>query len=722
MQHKLQATKRLLLLAVLILTGLQSYSQTPPSNLEGEELKEWFRTNYYDGKHNSLGYSTARKYMYNYIDNQNNTITCVYSGYEKSWTYGGTGTNPSPINCEHTIPQSFFDKDEPMRSDIHHLFPTYENWNSARSNYPFDDIPDAQTTKWMYLDSYQTSIPASNIDMYSEYYSNTFEPREDHKGNVARAVFYFFTMYPTQAGNISSVADPDLLYQWHIADPVDADEISRNDKIETYQGNRNPYVDYPGKVALAWGFEEPLPTNEYCSSKGNNASYEWISEIQIGTFSHSSGSSSYSDYTGTTVNLSTGNTSISLVPGFSGSTYNEYWKIWIDLNADGDFDDANENVFDQGSMSSSTVTGNLYIPSGYELSTRMRVSMKYNGEPTSCETFSYGEVEDYTVQISSSVTPPVADFNANTTTIIAGESISFTDLSTNSPTSWSWTFSGGSPTSSTLQNPTITYNTAGTYAVSLTAANSGGNGSETKTAYITVSESSVSYCTSQGNNYNYEYISEVEIGSYSNTSSGSNYSDFTNEIIPVSTGSNSIALTPEFPGGTYTEYWKIWIDFNKDGDFTDSGEEVFSSTGSTSTVNGTISIPSGFNGETRMRITMKYASAPSSCETFSYGEVEDYTVSTTATKSAGQNLQQIINSKNILIYPTPANEYINISITDESNLCGTASLTDLQGKLLKVFILTENTENIDVSDILPGIYLLKVNIDNNNFIKQIIIE
>lgn len=720
MNHKLQATKRLLILTVLIVTGLRSYSQTPPSYLDGEDLKAWFRTNYYDGKHNTLGYSTARKYMYNYIDNHNNTITCVYSGYEKSWTYGGTGTNPSPINCEHTIPQSFFDEGEPMRSDIHHLFPTYENWNSARSNYPFDDIPDAQTTKWMYLSNYQTSIPTSNLDLYSEYYSSTFEPREDHKGNVARAVFYFFTMYPTQAGNISSVADPELLYQWHLADPVDDLEIARNDKIETYQGNRNPYIDYPEKVALAWGFDEP--TTEYCSSKGSNASYEWISQIQIGSFSHTSGSTSYSDFTGTTINLSTGYTSISLTPDFSGSSYNEFWKIWIDLNADGDFDDANENVFDQGGMSSSTVNGTIYIPSGNELTTRMRVSMKYNGEPTQCETFDYGEVEDYKVHISSSVSPPVANFSANTTNISTGESISFSDLSTNSPTGWSWTFTGGSPSSSTLQNPTVTYNAAGTYAVSLTATNSGGSDSEMKTGYITVSNPSVSYCTSKGDNFKYEYISSVKIGSFTNASSGSNYSDYTNKVIPVSAGSHSISLTPEFPSGTYTEYWKIWIDFNKDGDFTDSGEEVYSSPGSSSTVTGTINIPTDFNGETRMRITMKYASTSSSCETFSYGEVEDYTVSTTATKSATLVHQQNDSLKDLLLYPSPADEYINIVLPDKPSRNGTATLTDMQGKTLKTFSLSESIECLNVTDIAPGLYLIELKSGNNNFVKQIVIE
>ena len=82
--------------------------------------------------------------------------------------------------------------------------------------------------------------------------------------------------------------------------------------------------------------------------------------------------------------------------------------------------------------------------------------------------------------------PPVANFTANNTNISEGQSVNFTDLSTNNPTSWSWSFEGGSPSSSSSENPTVTYNTAGTYDVSLTAYNSAGNDTETKTTYITV--------------------------------------------------------------------------------------------------------------------------------------------------------------------------------------------------------------------------------------------
>ena len=82
---------------------------------------------------------------------------------------------------------------------------------------------------------------------------------------------------------------------------------------------------------------------------------------------------------------------------------------------------------------------------------------------------------------------PIANFSADKTNICVGMTVNFTDLSTFVPSSWSWTFQGGTPSTSTAQNPSVTYNTAGTYSVQLTATNSNGSDAEIKTAYITVS-------------------------------------------------------------------------------------------------------------------------------------------------------------------------------------------------------------------------------------------
>lgn len=367
--------------------------------------------------------------------------------------------------------------------------------------------------------------------------------------------------------------------------------------------------------------------SSYCESSGNSYNYEWIAGVQVGDLNHSSGALGYADYTGQTAALTAGaNVTVSLTPGFASGSYSEYWSIWIDYNMDGDFDDPGEGVFsDSGS---STVSGSFTVPSSAAGVTRMRVSMRYGSSPSACGSFDYGEVEDYSVDIGGgTVQPPTAGFIAASTSIGVGESVAFTDQSTNGPTSWSWTFDGGSPSSSSAQNPTVIYNTVGTYNVTLTVTNSAGSDTETRTGYIAVTDTPVTYCTASGNNIDYEWIAGVQLGSIDNSSGGSGYTDFTSISSDlVRGGSLSVSLTPGFASGSYSEFWKIWIDYNGDGDFGDPGEEVFADSGS-SAVSGSFTVPtSAIAGTTRMRIIMKYNAHAPSCGTFDYGEVEDYSV------------------------------------------------------------------------------------------------
>jgi serine protease len=150
---------------------------------------------------------------------------------------------------------------------------------------------------------------------------------------------------------------------------------------------------------------------QYCDANGGDASAEYIDAITVGSFTNNSTTNAnYTDYTSlNSLTLAAGNTyPVSLTPGFSGSSYSEYFKIWIDYNGNGTFDEPLELAFDAGSGSQSTVTGTITIPEAAALaagSTRMRVGMAYVGifgsgnPPTSCGVYSYGEVEDYCVNL-----------------------------------------------------------------------------------------------------------------------------------------------------------------------------------------------------------------------------------------------------------------------------------------------------------------------------------
>ncbi len=154
----------------------------------------------------------------------------------------------------------------------------------------------------------------------------------------------------------------------------------------------------------------------YCTSSGRNPFSEWISKVTFAGEENVSGSSSYSDYLAVPIEVSRGGTyEIQLTPEFAQGTRNEYFRVWIDLNHDGDFSDSGEQVFSAG-PTTSMVTGNITIPvSAVKGITRMRVSMRYNSAPSSCSVFANGEVEDYALDIKCNLVTSTLDDSGNGT-------------------------------------------------------------------------------------------------------------------------------------------------------------------------------------------------------------------------------------------------------------------------------------------------------------------
>lgn len=156
----------------------------------------------------------------------------------------------------------------------------------------------------------------------------------------------------------------------------------------------------------------------YCSSQGGSVADEMIGKVDFGTISNSSsGGTGYEDFTAISTNASRGTAyTITVTPLWSKRKFKEGYSVWIDYNADGDFSDAGEQVWTNVPTSGSPVSGTFTIPASATIgATRMRVSMKYNGIPTSCEAFAYGQVEDYTVIIDGT-TP----FNAINNSLAKG--------------------------------------------------------------------------------------------------------------------------------------------------------------------------------------------------------------------------------------------------------------------------------------------------------------
>ena len=202
----------------------------------------------------SLSYKQARNQMFGFVDNENGEVTCVYTGRKLRTRVIPDHTN---MNCEHTWPQSKFEGSQfaqKMKTDLHHLYVTDSDVNADRGNKPFAEIEDRQTENWWTVDDEpEKVIPSSNIDAYSESTPQVFEPREDHKGNVARSMFYFFTMYESQ-GIQTAWFKPQIptLLEWHEQDPADDKEVARTQAIEELQGNVNPFVLDPSLAKRAF--------------------------------------------------------------------------------------------------------------------------------------------------------------------------------------------------------------------------------------------------------------------------------------------------------------------------------------------------------------------------------------------------------------------------------------------------------------------------------------
>lgn len=220
------------------------------SGLSGQALLDKLVENY--KPLTVLDYGTARDTLFFNVYRQNDSLACIYSDFKLPLPNGVDPTtfvymngSKDGINCEHAYPQSKGAVGG-AKSDMNILYPAKASVNEVRGNLPYGDSPDNKTQIWYYKKAELSSIPTVNKDLYSELNASVFEPRESFKGNVARAVFYFFTMYHEEA----ITADPaffnsqvNTLCQWHLQDPVDSLEWERAAIISKYQnGRKNPYV------------------------------------------------------------------------------------------------------------------------------------------------------------------------------------------------------------------------------------------------------------------------------------------------------------------------------------------------------------------------------------------------------------------------------------------------------------------------------------------------
>lgn len=462
-------------------------------------------------------------------------------------------------------------------------------------------------------------------------------------------------------------------------------------------------------------------TATYCASKGNSVADEYIGRVQIGTINNAStGGTGYSDFTSISTNVTKGSaTAITITPTWTGSTYSEGYAVWIDLNNDKDFDDAGELIWSKAASTTTPATGSFTVPtSATSGATRMRVSMKYNAIPTQCEAFSYGEVEDYTVNLvtgTADTTAPTAPTNlAASGTTSTSTTLSWTAATDNVGVTGYDVYQGTILKATvTTTSYTVTGLTAATaYSFSVKAKDAAGNVSASSNVVnVTTSSTSVTYCASKGNSVADEYIDYVALGGISNTTgANAGYANFTNLVGNVPYGSNTITYSAGFTASAYTEFWSVWIDYNQNGTFETTEKVASGSSSSSANLTSTFTVPTtALAGQTRMRVQMKYNATSTACETFSYGEVEDYTVNIGGTPVAGiVSGEAIANESNVFdfqMYPNPVENTLNVSMFDNRSV--SYKIYNLMGQSLKAGQL--NQQELNVSDLTSGLYILEVN-------------
>jgi hypothetical protein len=236
------------------------------------------------------------------------------------------------------------------------------------------------------------------------------------------------------------------------------------------------------------------------------------------------------------------------------------------------------------------------------------------------------------------------------------------------------------------------------------------------------------YCAANGNSVVDEWIDLVEFGGMSNVSAANaGYGNFTNRIGTLGRGTTSaFRYSAGFTATAYTEYWAIFIDFNRDGDFADAGEQVVNtSSASAATLSTNVTIPATASiGLTRVRVVMRYKAAPLACGAFDYGEVEDYLLNITnpnAVLSLRSDFDRDDNNgdvewlengttnmlmPDVVLFPNPTTGDITVDF-DRFQEPKDYQIYTVDGKIMATGRIDESRSKISTSQLANGAYFIR---------------
>ncbi len=461
----------------------------------------------------------------------------------------------------------------------------------------------------------------------------------------------------------------------------------------------------------------------YCAANATNVTYEFIDKVALGSIARTSGADGgYYDGTALSTSVAQGSSqTITLSAGYVSSAYNEFFNVWVDFNGDKDFADAGEQVVTNLANSSALgdITATFTIPAGATIgATRMRVSMADASGKPACGSYTYGEVEDYTLNITGSGAtcgvpsgPVTASISSSGATLswsaVTGATSYTVQYKTSAASTWT-PITGITGTSRVLSG--LAASTAYLWQVQSVCA--GGSSAFTAATAFTTSAATVpppTYCVSKGTSVVYEWIDKVAIGSINRISTAdAGYYNGTALSTSVAAGSSqTITFSAGFASTAYGEFFRIYADWNNDGDFSDSGETLASTTNSTSAADrtATFTVPAtALNGAHRLRVVMSDNTSAAACTTNSYGETEDYTL--TVTGGAIRALTgTVAQPEAFSVYPNPATSTLRLTLPGGAAV-QTVTVYDLRGAEQKVVF--DGAETLDVARLAAGIYVVVV--------------
>ena len=430
----------------------------------------------------------------------------------------------------------------------------------------------------------------------------------------------------------------------------------------------------------------------YCCAYG-------IYQVDFNTISHPSldGTEGYQDFSCQNTTTVTEGSSYTLTVK-TGVNNPQDTRAWIDFNNDGVFNNTNELIMDAPNSYNPSV--NYSIPTGGVLSTalRMRISSDIVGTAQSgCDANDFGQTEDYGIIIQPNITPPINNFSASVTTTCS-DTICFTDLTTNLPTTWLWYFGDGD--TSSLQNPCHYYPIPGLYTVSLVTTNIFGQDSLAMVNYINVNCNNVTVPTSGIKN-----IIACNGTLYDNGGQSSNYSNNTDGVVVIQpNGASMVSLNFTFfdfrtqqPGDTLFIYDGPTTGSPLLGSFTGNGNPgVINSTGGSITIRQKTNI---------------WATDPGFALTWSCFLINVPELST--------------KSDNYIVYPNPTSEIINIkSLNIKQGSIKEMKLFNAVGQAVMTYkpLQKKSLLQINVSQLPKGLYFLSILSDQGLISKKINIQ